>query len=293
MKFRSFLTFAALGALLSLTVSSRAHALVMAPSPIYQRVAQSDLVVIGKVVGFAKNTVKAKRFPGQPMPTEYMIAIVKVEDPILNKNGLTEVRVGVLPLPPAPPPRQPGLPQIGGRRPPGWGQFRPKQGEKFMLFLREHHSAPMYETRAYFDFVNLAKITPTIKKQIAEAKEFAKLMSRPMEGLQSKNADTRFKTAAMMLAHYRRYPQGKRKEVAIEAKESELILKGLLDGNWDAPYRYGQLHPRAAFQMLGLQQKDGWKYPRQAKEFAPAAKKWIQANAKTFRIKKLMPADAS
>lgn len=285
MKFRFTPTFLSLGLLMLLSDSSAAYGRVIAPSPIYQRVANSDVVVVGKVVRFAKRSVKAKTYPTSTAVVEYRIAIVKIDDPILNRSGLTEVRVGVLPPPPPPPP---GNPRIR-RRPPGWGQFRPKVGERFLLFLQEHHESPMYVTRFYFDHTNLAKMTPALTQQIKEAKAFGKLLQKPMEGLRSKDALTRFQTAAMLLAHHRRYRPGKRKEVQIDPKESQLILQGLLDANWSPPYSYRQLHPQGAFNLLGLKPADGWNYPKDPKQYAPQARKWLQQNLKTYRIRKFVP----
>src|SRR4051812_14947510 len=79
-----------------------ARAMMIAPAPIAQRVATSDLVVVGKVTSIEEKAVKAARFPGAGDTAEYRIALVKVEDAILGARGITHIRVGFLPPPPPP-----------------------------------------------------------------------------------------------------------------------------------------------------------------------------------------------
>src|SRR5262245_53319735 len=93
-----------------LAVGLAARALMMAPAPIPNRVATSDVVVVGKVVSFEEKKVKAERFPGdQDKNSEFRIAVIKVEDPILGAKGLTHIKVGTW-VPPPPPPDTPDRP---------------------------------------------------------------------------------------------------------------------------------------------------------------------------------------
>src|SRR5260370_38522137 len=68
--------------------------LVVMPGPIPLRTAKADVVVVGKVTKIEDKTVKAPAFPGAPDKVEYQIAVVNVDDPILNAKGVKEIRVG-------------------------------------------------------------------------------------------------------------------------------------------------------------------------------------------------------
>jgi hypothetical protein len=74
-----------------------AKALMIAPSPISQRVATADCIVVGKVTGFGDKTVSVSSFPGAKDKQEYQIAIVKVESNIHGAKGVKEIRVGFMP----------------------------------------------------------------------------------------------------------------------------------------------------------------------------------------------------
>src|SRR5262245_28318074 len=87
-----------------------ARALMVAPAPIPNRVATSDLDVVGRVVSFEEKKIKAERYPGDPdKDSTFRIAVIKVEDPILGARGLTHIKVGTW-VPPPPPPDTPDTP---------------------------------------------------------------------------------------------------------------------------------------------------------------------------------------
>src|SRR4051794_6877488 len=83
-----------------------ARAIMIAPSPLAQRVVTADVVVVGTVTSLEPKTIRAARFPGDREKGEYRVAVVKVEEGLVGARGLTHVRVGFqLPPPPPPPPQ--------------------------------------------------------------------------------------------------------------------------------------------------------------------------------------------
>ena len=133
-----FAVKAGLVCLVALLATAAVSAMMIAPQPIPLRVAHADVIVAGKVTKIEDKTVSAPSFPGAKDKVEYQIAVVKVDDPILNAKGIKEVRVGFIP-PPAPGGGRPGGPQGGGMPPhapvviqifppPGGGGGPPPQG---------------------------------------------------------------------------------------------------------------------------------------------------------------------
>src|SRR5262249_49734230 len=144
-----------LASLLCMSVTASmtpAKAVMIAPSPISQRVATADCIVVGKVIGFGDRTVSVAAFPGAKDKQEYQIAIVKIETNILGAKGVKEIRVGFIPPPP------PTAPAAGGGVRPHIR--RPFRGVTFTLdqeaclFLTKHHSGDFYTAPAYFSVIN-------------------------------------------------------------------------------------------------------------------------------------------
>src|SRR5260370_4270676 len=92
-----------------LACSAPAFGKRIAPLPIPLRVAQADVVVVGKVTAIEDKTIKAERFPGDKQMADYKVAVVKVEEALLGAKGLTHVRVGFVPS--AGGPRRPYFPR--------------------------------------------------------------------------------------------------------------------------------------------------------------------------------------
>jgi hypothetical protein len=253
---------------------------MIAPAPIPKRVATSDLVVVGKVTGFADKTVKAEPFPGAKTETEYQVAIVKVEETLLGK-GVKEIKVGFIPTPAGP-----GPGPIGIRRRPGFTLARDQEA---CLFLVKHPTADFYIGQAYYDIINKAG-NANFKKDTDEILHCAKLLADSKTNLASKNKEDRFLTAAMLLTRYRtgRPSATPPKEEPIDAAQSKAILLALADADWGTkPTVAFALTPESAFYMLGAQAKDGWVPPkdaRTAKDRTDAMQKWLKDNADKFRI---------
>jgi hypothetical protein len=270
-------------------------AMMIAPASIPQRVAQADVVAVGKVTAIEEKTVTAPSFPGVKDKVEYTIAVIKVKDAFLGGKGLTHIKVGYVVAKETPggpgggPIIRPGI-----RRP----QIKFEMDQEVCVFLKKHHEGDFYVAQAYFDVIDKKQAGDTFDKQVEEAKKAAKVLADPKASLKSKDAETRMTTAAMLVSRYRggiHGPDAKQEE--IDADESKLILKALAEADWNPKPRPGvvgfnTLNPLAAFGQLGLTDKDGFAF-----KFAPgqpptayqdAAKAWLKDHADTYRIKRFV-----
>ena len=267
----------ALLACLTLCVSTATAqtAAVMIAMPLPTRVAPTDLIVIGKVTGFADKAESVLPYPGAPKAMDYQIAIVKVDETLLGK-GVKEVRVGF-------------IANTGTVRP-GIGRrlgFTLTNGQEACLLLVKHPVGDFYTGQAAQDAINKVGNT-NFEKQVAEIKKCAKLLADPKAGLDSKSADDRLLTAAMLVAKYRAYRPSATapKQEPIDAAESKKILTILADAEWADKVAFDQVQPQRVFSQLGLQAADGWTPPRDAAMFKEAAKKWLKDNADKYRIQR-------
>jgi hypothetical protein len=294
---RAMLAGVAVLACLALVIAAApATAMMIAPSPIPVRVALSEAVVVGKVTSIEEKTVSAPRFLNDTMGGEYKIAVVKIEDAILGAKDLTHVKVGFL----APQAAGPG-PILPGRR---FGVSLAKDQE-VCLFLKPHFKASFLTVAAPFDVID-KKGNPNYEKEVAEARRCAKLLADPKASLESKKADDRFLTAAMLLARYNTprigfaAPDAKREP--IDAAESKGILLALAEADWNpktGPQGF-MLNPQGLFMqhvMPHLTEKDGWNPPMTTvmgrkqldfKALPEAARKWLKDNADTYRLQRIV-----
>ena len=147
------------------------------------------------------------------------------------------------------------------------------------------------------------------KKELEAVKKVTTVIAEPMKGLKSDKAEVRAETAAIMVMKYRSYPEFATEvdQVAINADESKLILKGLAEADWGQlgvirPIPGGATMPTAlqAFSQLVLTDKDGWKppvFPRPQPgqppvDFGAIQKKafvdWLAGAGKDYVIKKVV-----
>jgi hypothetical protein len=256
---------------------------MIAPSPISQRVATADCVVVGKVVGFGDKTVSVPAFPGAKDKQEYQIALVKIETNILGAKGMKEIRVGFIPPMTAP---------AGGVRP---HIRRPIRNVTFTLdqeaclFLTKHHTGDFYTAPAYFSAIN-KQGNANFKKEVEEAQRCAKLLADPKASLEAKDKADRLLTAGMLVSHYRqRRPNAREpKTQPIDAELSKKILQTLADADWNArPARPGpfQMTPQTVFAQLNL---TGWTPPKDHKQFPEKAKEWCKDNADKYVIQRFV-----
>jgi hypothetical protein len=260
--------------LLGLLCATAVQAKVIAPPPLAMRVATADSVVIGKVISLEDKPVSAPAYPGDKGKADFTVAVVKVESAFGAARDLTHVRVGFIPTNNTP------------RRRPGANLTK---DEEVILFLTPHHEASFQTMPAYFDVVHKTD-NSNYEMDLTEVKRCLKLLANPKAGLESKDRDDRFLTAAMLIHRYRtaKPSAGEPKQEPIDAAESKLILQTLAEGDWNNPKPGGnwQVQPQNLFYRLGLTDKDGWKQPEQIAQIPEAARQWLKENATTYRIQR-------
>lgn len=262
------------GVLASIPLS---EAMMIAPSPISQRVARADAVVLGKVTSIAEKTEKAEMFKGDERPMK--VATVAVEEAVSGKKRKT-VKVAFFPLPPPPPPGG-GIRIIRGGR----GTVQLTKGQEAMFFLTKHPTTKdLYVVQQYFDVVTKTA-DPSFAAQRDEAKKYAQVLKEAKSALASKDAKLSPEGAMMLVARYRGAPAGGTKTEAVPADESKKILLALAGADWKPPTgRFGVATPMNTFYLLGLQPKDGWIAPKDGTQFPAEAKKWLKANAGKYKM---------
>jgi hypothetical protein len=232
---------------------------IAAPPPIPERFALADCVVIGKVTEIENKSVKTK--DGQ----EYLVAVVKVEEMVLGDKGLTHVKVGFVPV---------NTPRFG---------FNLKEGQEVGLFLGQHPQETFHVITGF--------MTTVPKENTAEIdmmKRCGKLLKDPIAGLKSKDAEDRLLTATMQVARYRTPRENANKQEAIDAEESKLLLQTLADADWTKVDPNLRQTPLNLFFRLGITEKDGWKQPANPTQLQEEAKKWLKANAGTYRVQRFV-----
>ncbi len=264
---------------LAALVSTPAHALMIAPAPIPERVAQAEVIVVGTVGKVESQNVSAIPFFGGKDKVEFQVVAVKIDDAVLGAKGLKEIRVGFVP-----PQNKPAGP-IRLPRP----SVILETGQEVCLFLRKHPEESFYVAPMYFDVMD--KKNPNFSQDVELVKRCVKLLAEPDAGLKAKDADDRLLTAAMLLSRYRtdRSGTGKGKTEPVEAEQSKLILQALADADWSKPNHPllgAQMSPQQLFLRLGLTDKDGWSQPKDFKEFPALAKNWLKENAGTYRLQR-------
>jgi hypothetical protein len=282
----------AISGLFLLVSSVSAKALMIAPPPLAQRVALADSIVIGKVVGLEEKKVKVEG-------GEYTIATIKVESAygkVTNVKKLDTVRVGYLvpTVTPTPGPGRPGLIRPGGiRRMPTAQLFK---DQVVCVFLNPHAKGDFYIMPAYYDVILKSEDNEdSFKQDIAEVKKLAKLLENTKAGLESKEENDRFLTAAMLIHRLRdrRNITGEVVEEPIDAAQSKLILNALAKADWTGTQvqtgpRRLHVAPLNLFFNLNITPEEGWKQPENGQNLAEEAQAWVKKNADTYRIKRVV-----
>ncbi len=155
------------------------------------------------------------------------------------------------------------------------------------LFLTKHSDEPFFTIPAYYNIIN-KKDNPNFATEMATLKKSAKLLADPKAGFESKDAEDRFLTAALVLTRYQAVKPGtigQPKMEPISAEESKQILLAIAEANWTstAPGMF-MMNPQAMFNRLP--NKTGWTQPMDFKLFPEKAKEWLKANAGSYRVQK-------
>ncbi len=249
-------------------------------SPLPERVATADAVVIGKVTGIEDKTISAEPSPGVKEKAEYQIAVVKIEDGVLGTKGLTHVKIGTIKVPE-------GRPII---RPGGYAPPKLSVDQEGVFFLQKHPTESFYVLQGAMSVVNKAG-NDNFEKEAARVKECAKLLADPKAGLKSKSADERALTAGMLVIRYNTAQAGQTKRESINADESKLILNALADGDWMKGNDQNDLSPQWGFGRLGLTDKDGWNAAgpfNTPNAYEEAAKTWLKGHAESYRVQRFV-----
>jgi hypothetical protein len=122
------------------------------------------------------------------------------------------------------------------------------------------------------------------------------LLKNPLEGLQAKDAEERFLTAALLVTEHRTFRPGfhsqDQKTAAIVATQSKLILLALAETDWNRVILDNSVSVASLFGQLAPTPQEGWNASagHNAKSFEIAAKNWLRDNAGTYRIKAFVQA---
>ena len=270
-----------LGLAIAAAVAMPVRAMMIRPPSTPEKVATSDLIVVGKVSGFGPKLVKAELFPNDRR--EMQIALVKVADTLQGKAG-KEIKVGFFPPAVAPIGKPGGLIRPPLRR----GGVQLKVDQEAMFFLKKHPRKDVYVLQAPFEVLNKTG-NANFGKETALVKKYVKLLANPMTGLKARDAGERFLTAALLLVRYRTPAPGITKTEPVSAEQSKLILDALAGADWKKPNPQAPLlNPQAMFYRLGVTPKDGWNQPKDFRNFPDEAKKWLKDNAGKYHIKRFV-----
>jgi hypothetical protein len=270
--------------LMSLAVPVEAVVPLTIP-PLPARVALADLIALGKVTAIEDDPVQAApliKIPGVHNKVSFRIAVVSIQSPILGAAKLERVRVAF-----NPPPARPATVLSGGRL----AIVRLAAGDEGCFFLHKHPDEPFYVASAAYDFLAKDK-TKEFDKEIAQVKRCVRLLGDTKSGLESKEADDRLLTAALLLYRFRTPRHvyvGKPRTEPIPADESKHILSILSEADWDTKEPSTAGTPMSLFLRLDLTDADGWAPPADLPQVVPAAKKWIHDHLADYRIRRYLP----
>jgi hypothetical protein len=251
----------------------------VAPAPhMATRFGMADAIVAGQVLAFEDQDRLVIPFPSTSTKLPYRIAVFRVTENFLGAKGQKTVRIG-FPVPP-----KSGKPLY--RYAPN---FQPNQ--QGLFFLKKHFQEPFLVAPNYYDFIN-SNNNPTFIPQRDEVRVLARLLVDPLASLQSKNAEERLQTTAVLIARYRlAHGNVPAKPEPIAAEESRLILRALADADWNKPRKFNEVSPVLLFGQLGIGLRDGFqpKTNLAPNDYTAAMRAWVQEHAATYRIQRVVP----
>lgn len=227
----------AAAALLGLTTTADARALLIAPTPKPgATAANADVILIGKVAEIEPDTVEATPYKGAPKDQRltYKVAVVKLEESLSGGKGLTQFRVAF--------PSDAGGPAGGGPGGlPGGRPIRPVRGggpvaltvgQEGVFFLSSHH-AGFYVLTNDGTAPVLDKKNENYKKELDEVKKVLKVFEEPVAALKAKELGDRYNAAVLLLQRYQT-PKGGAANAreAIPTEENKLIVALMAELPW-------------------------------------------------------------
>jgi hypothetical protein len=270
--------FSAVAACLALAlVASSALALAIAPPPGPARIASSDAVIVGKVVGIEPQDVKVDT-------VTYRIAVVQVEEAIRGAKDSKSVRIGFVPAPTGP--------AKGPIIRPGARGVQLQVGNEGIFLLTKRAKENFYFFGGPFGYF-LSSETKGFPKEVAAVKGIARVATDPEAALKSKDAEDRLIAAAVLIERYRTYRgSGKPRAEPVDTGLSKQILLALADADWNTAHDAGMFRPNPVnlFYRLGVTQADGWSPPK-GDNPAPSMQSWLRDHAEKFRIQRFVSDD--
>jgi hypothetical protein len=279
----------AMAAVAVLGTALSARAMMIAPPPGPQRLAQSDVVIVGKVMAIEDKDIETTPAPGSLAKVTYRVAVVRVTEAVKGAQGKETIRVAwIAPQVPAPvgnPGGGPVLIRPGLRRP----GITLAVGQDGLFYLTKHHQEDFLVAPAYFSFSSSQNAN--FNQEVDTARKTVKMLADPMPALKSTDARERLLAASLLVSRYRNRPAGNVRTEPIPAEESKLILAALADADWNQPFQFGQTSAIQVFNQLGLTAQDGWAPPQQVKtaqDYPNAAREWLRQNRDTYRLQRFV-----
>jgi hypothetical protein len=232
-----------------------------------QRFTAAECVLVGKIINYDEKTMNALPAPGAKATQEFAVAVLEITKAIKGADGLTHIRIALdmtqnLPL-----------------------------GKEACFFLNPHFEEPVCVMNWRFGAPEYKENNAGFDASVRQYERWGRLLKNPLEGLQSKDADERFLTAALLVTEHRTFRPGfhsqDQKTAAIDATQSKLILLALADAEWSKVILDNTVSVQSLFTQLAPTAKDGWNASigYDAKGYEIAVKKWLKDSADTFRIK--------
>ena len=240
--------------------------------PLPDRIARSDIVVLGRVVAMEPKDVEAVLSLAHPYRLDYRIAVVKVAEVIHGPKDVKQLRLGFVS------PDQNRAVDKTGKNMPSLGQadFRSvKEGQDGLFFLRKHHQSDFYVNTMLIGGFLPSGAAPEFAKNLEIARRLSKVLEFPLEALKADNASNRFLAATMLINRYRLdgIKASKLPEKGIDAEESKLLLKTLAEAEWKDVKEAITInnmyppHPYRVFLQLGVTKADGYDPPKMLPTF--------------------------
>ena len=253
---------------------------------IAQKTLKSEVVLIGKVTGFEKETFEAKADLLAPGKTAHTVAVVEVESVIRGLKNTTHIRVGFVMM----------AEKVQTEEKTVEDQFLVGVGNlaengRYLLFLQKHPDGAFYTYRNLADPVAITEADGQTAA-IDEARIAGQALADPVKALKADKAEDRALAALVLIVHYRQASgKGVTERIPIDALENKLLLDVIAEGDWTAPVT-GDLTLFNAFHGLGLGKKEGWEV-RLAKPGAneraihqKAFQDWLAGPGAKFRFRK-------
>ena len=231
------------------------------------RFGAADCVVVGRIAALESKTVFALPHAGATMKKEYGVGMLEITQAIKGGEGLTHLRIGLLPC------------------------QRAALGKEACFFLFPHFEETFFITPRQFGEPLIKEGNRGFDAEIRRYQHWAELQKDPSAGLKSRDADERFVTAALLVSQYRNFVPGfhaeNRKTDLIDAEQSRLIMLALAEADWDAIEKRHDLPIEWLFNRLDINAKDGWERRRFAHDenvLHAAMQQWLKDHVKTYRI---------